>query len=337
MLRKPRNILPPKQNNIGISIGAAIVTCSLENLLYNHVVNLPNDVYLKNIDSIKSITATSFQKDPFSPKNMKEYPVSTGTGFYYKNVIVTNAHVIDGAFSIKINDRKVNILGLDKNKDVAILDPPKDFQKSLTSCSEISIGQQVIAIGDPYGLKQTMSSGIISGLNRTTETLHDLIQTDALIGPGSSGGPLLDFKTGCVLGMNTGIISSSNGNTGIGLAIPMSTIDSVLDEILNKEVKSHVQLGVSLLPDQYSDLLGIDGVIIADVLPFSLAEKIGLKGTFRNEYGIPYVGDIIVGINDKKIIKRDEFVNEMNTFKPGDKIDLHIIRENGPEIMIIIF
>jgi S1-C subfamily serine protease len=192
---------------------------------------------------------------------------------------------------------------------------------------EPHIGQHVFAIGNPLGLDFSMSSGIISGLERSISNednkyLINMIQTDAAINPGNSGGPLISlnkFRQPCVIGMNTAIMGQ-----GIGLAIPSKQIIDSLESYDTNITNPIIQLGVILLPDKYADVFNITGAIISDILPGSIAEKNGLISSSRDDFGRPLIGDIIIGINDKKIDSVMDLYKIMNLLT-SEHFTLHLL------------
>lgn len=216
-----------RKNNILIArqctavLATSLASTLLCNQIIRHDIGL-SDIYLRSIKSI--YTVNSFIDDH----------KSLGTGFIYKGHLVTNAHVIDdGLFVNTEPEIKTSNIYIDKMSDIAIIDVDVK-EGGLKRCTkEAEIGQDVIAIGSPFGLENTLTRGIVSGLHRDLGELEeayltDLIQIDAPVNPGNSGGPLLDAKSGCVLGMNTAIISPSGTNAGVGLVIPITSIDKAI-------------------------------------------------------------------------------------------------------------
>lgn len=302
----------------------------------------PATIYNRVSPSVVTITAMEFQKDPFSPRQLIETPRDSGTGFFYKDYIVTNAHVVENAFNIKITDIEgidydVNIVETDNTHDIALLDIEDSKFKSLKKCTKPQeIGDPVLAIGNPFGFDHTLTSGIISGNNRALSgnsktPLVNLIQTDAAINPGNSGGPLINSLDGCVIGMNTAIVSPTGTNSGIGFAIPISKVDQLINNI------ERPKIGITLLPESFSEFLGVEGIIIADVLENSPAENAGLIGTSRDEHGKPVVGDIIVEINNKKCKQNSDLYSILDNLNQNDSIDLKVLKNNGVQDVHITF
>lgn len=292
--------------------------------------------------SVFKVTSIEYMNDPFSPGNASKKINGTGTGFMYrgKDYVITNAHVVLDSMKVKVDDMDAEIVGVDTKRDIALLklDVGDRAIKPLQKCIDpASVGDTVLALGNPLGFEKSLTSGIVSGIDRslsseTSVPLMQLIQTDASINPGNSGGPLLSGKDGCVLGVNTALVSpgTGGGNAGLGFAIPMEVVDQIIDNIINQgEQKEEVALGVSLLPDIYSDGLGVDGVIIANVFPGGLGEQIGLQGTYRDVQGRPNIGDIILEINGKKIEKLADVYVAMQKVVKGELLSLKILKFEG--------
>lgn len=340
--------IKPKLPVLPFNIISATATVTAIGILHHEMqYNLPN-LYKKLSPSVVTVESMSIHKDPFSPLDMIENVASIGTGFSFigKDYIITNAHVVEDSFNIKIKTQdkeyNVNKIGEDTIHDIAILELPSDIElnlKPLETCpiSPPEIGSSVFAIGNPFGLDHTITSGIISGINRTqTKTTPNLLQTDAAINPGNSGGPLFDSKTGCLLGMNTSILSPNGANVGIGFSIPVDKIEEIANNIINHIQPDRLQLGITLLPDEYANMLEINGVIIAEVLPDSIAEHIGLVGTYRDENGRPMLGDIIIGINEKSIKNQADLYSILDTLKSTEEsVTLKVMRKDG--IFIVNF
>ena len=346
---KTPNIPPrikPKLPVFPFNIAAATAAVTAIGMLHHEIqYNLPS-LYKKLSPNVVTVQSISIHKDPFSPSDMIESVDSIGTGFSFigKDYIITNAHVVQDSFNIKIKtqDHEYNVrkIGEDSINDVAILEilsniPPLNLTP-LQKCpiSPPEIGSSVFAIGNPFGLDQTITSGIISGINRsldaTSKSTPNLLQTDTAINPGNSGGPLFDAKTGCLVGMNTSILSPNGANVGIGFAIPVDKIEEIANNIINHIQPDRLQLGITLLPDEYANMFEINGVIIADVLPNSIAEQIGLLGTYRDENGRPMLGDIIIGINEKTIKTHKDLYSILDTLRSIDKsIILKVVRKDG--------
>ena len=271
-----------------------------------------------------------------------EIPAGSGTGFIWDRSghIVTNYHVIDGGASLTVTlyNQKTypaRFVGGEPKKDIAVLkiDAPAGELSPIVLPGdgyELAVGQKAIAIGNPYGLDHTLTTGIISAMGRDQPgyggvTIRDMIQTDASINPGNSGGPLLD-SGGRLIGMNTMIYSKSGASAGIGFAVPFSTIKRVVPQIIKNGRVQQIGLGVSILPDSVARQHGIKGVIIRAVSEDSPAGKAGLKGLSTNGGGI-FLGDVIVGINDKPVTCYDDLYGILDNHQPGEKVTVRVRRE----------
>jgi protease Do-like 1, chloroplastic len=291
--------------------------------------------------SVVFITNKGLQQDFFS-LNETEIPQGAGSGFIWdrQGHVVTNYHVIQNAhsLSVKLNDQKTyeaTVVGAEPNKDIAVVRikaPDHDLRAvQIGTSDKLLAGQKVIAIGNPFGLDQTLTVGVVSALGReiqsvTNRTIRDVIQTDAAINPGNSGGPLLDAH-GRVIGMNTAIVSPSGAYSGIGFAIPVDAIKSIVPELIQHGKIVRPGLGVNILPDQIAEKAGIEGVVIATVVKGGAAEKAGLKGIKRTFFGETEVGDVITAVDGKKVTTADELATELEQHRIGDEVTITIQRD----------
>jgi S1-C subfamily serine protease len=192
------------------------------------------------------------------------------------------------------------------------------------------VGQGVLAIGNPFGLDHSLTTGVVSALGREIKALdgrpiQDVIQTDASINPGNSGGPLLDSK-GRLIGMNTAIFSPSGTSAGIGFAIPVDIVKDIVTQIIEKGKVTRPGLGVELFPDSVAARLRLDGCIISEVVSQSAADTAGLRGTRRTQDGDIELGDVIVDLNSRKITSNDDLFKAMEKYKVGDEVELTVNR-----------
>lgn len=271
-----------------------------------------------------------------------EVQAGSGSGFIWDKSghIVTNYHVIDGARSLSVTlyNQKTypaKLVGGEPKKDIAVLkiDAPASELIPVSVPKEgyeLAVGQKAIAIGNPFGLDHTLTTGVISAIGRDQPgyggvTIRDMIQTDASINPGNSGGPLLN-SSGQLIGMNTMIFSKSGASAGIGFAVPFTTIKRVVPQIIRTGHVQQIGLGISILADNVARQHGIKGVIIRAVGEGTPAAKAGLKGLTTNGLGT-YIGDIIVGINDDPVNSYDDLYNALDRHQPGDKVSVKIRRE----------
>ena len=235
-------------------------------------------------------------------------------------------------------------MGTDPYNDLAIINidaPPKQLHPlTFGNSKELQAGQKVIAIGNPFALQQTLTTGIISSIGRSIRsqegvTIDDLIQTDAAINPGNSGGPLLN-SDGELIGVNTAIISPSGGSVGIGFAIPIDTAKRVIPDLLEKGYVPHSWLGVSLFPliPGLAQELGLKverGAMIMEVVKGGPADRAGLRGGDKVLYVgnamLPVGGDIVVAFNKETIESSEELIRHIAKHRPEDKVTLKILRE----------
>ena len=271
-----------------------------------------------------------------------EVPAGSGSGFVWDEAghVVTNYHVVHEAQSLTVtlqdhSSHDAKVVGIEPRKDIAVLkiDAPKDKLHPISKPQLgelIEVGQKTIAIGNPFGLDQTLTVGVVSALGRQVDgiggvTIRDMIQTDAAINPGNSGGPLLDSQ-GRLLGMNTAIYSKSGTSAGVGFAVPANTILRVVPQIIRTGHAEQVGLGVRVDNDQRIERrLGVEGVAIISVQKGSPAEAAGLKGMTLARDGI-VPGDIIVGINNERIKSYDDLYNELDKYHAGDKVNVRVLR-----------
>jgi S1-C subfamily serine protease len=272
-------------------------------------------------------------------------PAGSGSGFVWDESghVVTNFHVVAGARSLTVtlHDQRTfpaRVVGTEPHKDIAVLqiDTPAGALMAIDRHQgrmDLEVGQKVIAIGNPFGLDQTLTTGVISALGRQVEgaggvTIREMIQTDAAINPGNSGGPLLD-STGRLIGMNTMIYSKSGASAGIGFAVPASTIARIVPQLIKLGHVEQVGIGVDIDPSgRLERRLGIRGVIVIAARPGTPAAEAGIRGLSRTMNGLA-LGDVIVGIDGKAIENYDDLYNTLDTRKPGETIKVTLVRDDG--------
>ncbi|MGO9801863.1 MAG: Do family serine endopeptidase [Steroidobacteraceae bacterium] len=261
---------------------------------------------------------------------------SAGSGVIFdarQGYIVTNAHVVENATEITVTlqdgrDLKAEVVGSDQPSDVAVLKVPASnlSQMPLGDSSHLEVGDFVVAIGNPFGLQHTVTSGIVSGLSRTginPDGYEDFIQTDASINPGNSGGALVNLR-GELIGINTEILSRSGGNIGIGFAIPVNMARSVMEQLIKYGAVRRGQLGVSMYtvtPD-IAHSLGLPsavGALVSRVVEGSPAEKAGVR-----------VGDVITAVNGQPVKSNSDLRNAIGLLQVGDRVDIGLVREGRP-------
>lgn len=299
-------------------------------------------VFRKLSPSVVYVVNRGVQRDIFSGR-ATEVQRGTGSGFIWDRSghVVTNYHVVKGGSSISVflnnKEYKARLLGSEPKRDIAVLKiQPKSGQRGFRAVTpgkyrDLLVGQKVLAIGSPFGFDRTLTTGVISALEREIVgiggvTIPDMIQTDASINPGNSGGPLLD-SSGRLIGMNTMIYSQSGSSAGIGFAVPINLIKRIVPQIIKTGRAVSVGLGVRIFSDNASRSVGFEGVLIRAVNRGSGAAKAGLRGTKQSRRGDILLGDIIVGINDKRVKNYDDLYNALDSYAPGDVVTVHIIRD----------
>lgn len=270
----------------------------------------------------------------------KSLPASTESATAVASPFATSTSSIGSLASGAANNArrsvfKATVVGVDPSKDIAVLkvDAPARLLSPITlgTSSGLKVGQQSMAIGNPFGLDHTLTSGIISGTGREVKSpigrpITNVIQTDAAINPGNSGGPLLD-SSGKLIGMNTAIYSPSGASAGIGFAIPVDTVKYIVETLIRDGKVVRPVLGISYLESKQARSLGINsGVLVLDVPEGSNAAKAGLKGTRRTESGLIEIGDIISKVGTKVINVESDLFQALEEYKPGDTVELTVNR-----------
>jgi S1-C subfamily serine protease len=295
------------------------------------------DVFEKFSRSVVHVTSLASRRNLMT-LDVTEIPRGTGSGFVWdqQGHIVTNAHVVDGGdrASVTLNDGSTyaaRIVGRAPDKDLALLKIDAPAQKLLPlpigQSAKLKVGMKVLAIGNPFGLDQTLTTGVISGLGReiksmTGRPITDMIQTDASINPGNSGGPLLD-SSGRLIGVNTAIYSPTGASAGIGFAVPVDTVNAIVPQLLKHGRIVRPGLGISIANDHHAAQGGIDGVVIMQVVPGGAADRAGLQGATSVVGGI-VPGDVIVGIDNIVIHKQVDLFKALDAHKVGDVVDVHV-------------
>lgn len=298
------------------------------------------EIFRNAAPSVVYITSIAVRRNLFS-LNVYEIPQGTGSGFIWdkQGRIVTNFHVISDASRLEVTlaDRsswKAVLVGAAPDRDLAVLQisaPAAKLQPiAIGESANLLVGQKVFAIGNPFGLDQTLTTGIVSALGReitavTGRTIHDVIQTDAAINPGNSGGPLLD-SAGRLIGVNTAIYSPSGASSGIGFAVPVGEVNRVVPQIISKGKLIRPGLGIALANRRLTEELGLEGVMILKVQPGSSAEKAGLRGTTQARDGL-VLGDLILAVNGKKIADYNSLRDELERYEVGEKVVLTLMRD----------
>ncbi|MFQ5700541.1 MAG: S1C family serine protease [Acidobacteriota bacterium] len=299
------------------------------------------EVFRRASSSVVYITTLALQRDFFS-LDLFQIPKGTGSGFIWddKGRIVTNYHVIEdgNAYSVTLADNSewdAKLIGVAPGKDLAVLaiDAParRLVPLPLGRSSDLAVGQRVLAVGNPFGLDQTLTVGVVSALGReltspSGRTIHDVVQTDAAINPGNSGGPLLD-STGRIVGINSAIYSPSGGSAGIGFAVPVDTVSRLVPQLIEYGKLIQPGIGVRLLPDSLARRLDVDGVIIYEVAPRSPAARAGLEGISQSRFGRIVLGDRIVAVNNKPVDSNDDLMYAFENADVGATVTLTVVRD----------
>lgn len=301
-------------------------------------------VFEKAATSVVYITNTAIRRD-FWSLNTFEVPQGSGSGFIWdtQGHIVTNFHVVYGADTIQVilddqTSLDAKVVGADPDHDLAVLRITNKGAKliplDIGNSQDLRVGQRVLAIGNPFGLDHTLTTGIVSALGRSIKSINDrtiegVIQTDAAINPGNSGGPLLN-SAGQLIGVNTQIISPSGAFAGIGFAVPVDIVTRVVPQLIQFGKVIRPGLGISLIPDSIARRWGITGVPIAKVQAGGAADKAGLRSLEETPGGRIRLGDVITSIDGEAIKSYDDLAKILDRYTVGDRIKLGI-RRNGKD------
>ena len=284
--------------------------------------------------------------------NVFEVPAGTGSGFVWDRHghIVTNYHVIRRAsgYRVTLSDGRsydAELVGVHPEKDLAVLriDAPPDtlIPVPLGRSNDLRVGQKVFAIGNPFGLDHTLTTGVVSALDRSIDTfggrrIDGVIQTDAAINPGNSGGPLLD-SAGRLIGVNAAIYSRTGDSAGIGFAIPVNTVARYVPDLIAYGRVIQPGLGVRIFADAIARRNDILGVLLRDVPADSAAGRAGLRGTRRRRAdGAILLGDVIVAVNGDPIENEDDLFNAFDTFDVGDQAEITYVRDGKRRTIPIV-
>jgi S1-C subfamily serine protease len=300
----------------------------------------PSVVHIANIAVVRS----RFSLDE------AEIPQGTGSGFIWSDdgYVVTNAHVVRGGdrFHVTMADQSTwpaVLVGVEPDQDLAVLKldgAPRHALRPIAvgTSGDLWVGQSVFAIGNPFGLDQTLTTGVISGTGRefrseTGRMIHGLIQTDAAINPGNSGGPLLD-SAGRLVGMNTAIYSLSGSSSGIGFAIPVDIINRIVPKLIRGERPERAGLGILMFPDRMAAASGIGGVIVREVIEGSGAAAAGIRPAERDaRTGRTVPGDVIVAVDGKPIRTQIDLLDALDGKVVGEEVLLTVLRR-GAEVKL---
>jgi len=291
--------------------------------------------------SVCFITTSTVQRNSWT-SDLAEIPRGSGSGFVWdrNGNVVTNFHVIQGAdrATVTLSDQttwEAEVVGAYPEKDLAVLRIKAPTTKltpiPVGQSDNLRVGQSVFAIGNPFGLDQTLTTGIVSAVGREIESvagvpIRDVIQSDAAINPGNSGGPLLD-SSGKLIGVNTAIYSPSGASAGIGFSIPVDAVRWVVPELIRYGKVQRPSIGIGVAPQQVVDRLEVKGTLVLSVQEGSAAARAGIRPTYRNRAGEIVMGDIIVGINNETIEQSNDIFLILEKYKPGDVVNVRILRD----------
>ncbi|MBX3465869.1 MAG: trypsin-like peptidase domain-containing protein [Planctomycetes bacterium] len=299
------------------------------------------ELFERAAPSVVNVTNLAVRRDRWT-LDLAQIPQGTGTGFVWDAAghVVTNFHVIDGAHQVVVTlvdgtELAARVVGVFPDKDTAVLrvDPGAGRVLSpiaLGTSADLRVGQRVYAIGNPFGLDHTMTSGIVSALEREIQAangriIDGVIQSDAAINPGNSGGPLLD-SAGRLIGMNTAILSQTGAYAGIGFAVPVDTVRHVVQQLIEHGRVLRPTLGVQLAAEALARRAGLEGALVLDVVPGSPAARAGLRGTVRAGRQVR-LGDLITAIDGKGVRRPDDLLNALERRQPGDTVRLAVQRD----------
>jgi S1-C subfamily serine protease len=329
------NPLERRRHDSGAESRAVIARGDLANDEKNTI-----EIFKNTSASVVYITSIALRRSLFS-LNAVEIPQGTGSGFVWDKDgrIVTNYHVISDANSIQVTMAddsiwKAVLVGAAPDKDLAVIQIETSANLlhpiPVGESSNLLVGQKVFAIGNPFGLDHTMTSGIISALGReikaiTGRTIRGMIQTDAAINPGNSGGPLLD-SAGRLIGINTAIFSPSGAYAGVGFAVPVEEINRVIPQLIKTGRLIKPGIGATLADERATKMLGIEGALILNIEDGGPADKAGLHPT-QQYRGDIILGDIIREVNGKKCSSPEDFSTDLEKLHVGDEVTLMIERD----------
>ena len=292
------------------------------------------EIFSKASPAVVYVTNTALRRSFFT-LNVEEIPRGSGTGFVWdkSGLIVTNFHVIAGAhkLTVTLQDRseyEADVIGVAPEKDLAVLrieQPPENLVSlPLGDSSELAVGRKVLAIGNPFGLDTTLTTGIVSALGREIQApgnrkIRGVIQTDAAINPGNSGGPLLN-SLGQLIGVNTAIYSPSGASAGIGFAIPVNTVKDVVPQLISYGRVLRPMIGVELASDQWIRRHRVTGLPVAQVYPGLPAAEAGMSGAWRGSRGEVILGDIITHVDDQPVNRNGDYFDALEEHEPGEEV-----------------
>ncbi len=357
----PRN--PPGPVAVGKSGGPGLTPVEMGQLAPLPPADAPltteeqvNVTVYENVNrSVVNINTKSVSTDRFFMFDVPAEGAGSGSVIDKQGHVLTNFHVVEGAREIQVTlydgkSYEARLVGKDASSDVAVLkiDAPANscFPVAFGDSIHLKVGQKVLAIGNPFGLERTLTTGIVSSLNRTlpgrnNHSLKNIIQIDAAINPGNSGGPLLDSRSR-LIGMNTAIASKTGQNTGVGFAIPIATIARIVPQLIEKGKVLRAEAGIARVYETEA------GLVVATMVPNGPAEAAGLRGfkvtrqkkkqgpfTYEVENVDRSAADTIIAVDGQKSTTANAFMSVIDLHQPGDEVTLTVIRE-GHEVQVRI-
>ena len=303
------------------------------------------ELFERSKDAVVYITTAQRVLNPWS-RDVLRIPRGTGSGFVWDKDghVVTNNHVVLGAAEarVRLNDGRdygATLVGASPAHDLAVLrirvPERQPAPLPIGTSADLKVGQKVFAIGNPFGLDWSLTTGVVSALNRTlpsedgSAAIQDLVQTDAAINPGNSGGPLLD-SAGRLIGVNTAIFSPSGAYAGVGFAVPVDTVNRVVPQLVAKGSYVRPVLGIQIdqgLNEMLQKRLGVKGVAVMAVEPGSPAEQAGLRGAKIDRGGGIVPGDVILAVDGREVGTPAALVARLDEKKVGDTVTLRLLRE----------
>ncbi|MCA9127433.1 MAG: trypsin-like peptidase domain-containing protein [Planctomycetales bacterium] len=302
------------------------------------------DLFRETSPSVVFISTRARYADRYM-RRVQEVEAGTGSGFVWDadGHVVTNFHVIEGASSAQVlfadqTSFEARLVGASPDHDLAVLqiNAPKEYLRPLAigESNDLLVGQSVFAIGNPFGLQQTLTTGVVSAKSRVIEspsgrTIDEVIQIDAAINPGNSGGPLLD-SAGRLIGVNTAIYSPSGASAGVGFSIPVDTVNRVVPSIIETGKYQAPQLGIHVIDElsrAISRSAGVEGVVVLDVMANSAAERAGLRKSRILDRGNVSLGDIIRKIGKETVRSTEDIQRALQNYSPGDTVDIVVYRD----------
>lgn len=299
----------------------------------------PKVVYVHRLATVMNRSYERFQ-----------VPAGSGSGIIWDAAghVVTNFHVINGADKLAVSIGHITVpakvIGVEPRKDIAVLalTSPKALELlkgftpfEIAHTNELLVGQKAMAIGNPFGLDHSLTTGVISALGRKVPgaggvKIREMVQTDASINPGNSGGPLLD-SAGRLIGLNTVIYSQSGSSAGVGFAVPADEIARIVTQIIKNGRVILAGIGITRAEPNLARRLGVEkGILIADVLPHTPASLAGLHATVRDGWGRVVLGDVIIALNGHPVANYDELYNLLTQVNIGEKVTVSVVR-NGKQ------